>query len=545
MPLLELLRRENALERRDILVAVIASGAANAVILAVINAAARTAALETLNARLLLIFAVAMAVYVVGFKYTLDAVTQIFEQMLAKIRLRLADRIAGSELLLLDEVGKARILQSLAQDTALISESQGLLVAAGQSAIMVFFTSLYVITLSLPAFVIILAVIVAGILFYFACEQEMSQLLQRSVAEEVKFIGLTNDLIDGLKEIKLSVARGADIMSDVSEVVVMLRDLRLATTNLYNRNAIFSMGFFYVLIAIVAFVLPRLFATVSGEVPQLVASVLFIIGPLSTIVTATPAFSKSNRAAAGLIQLEAEVSRMAAAPDAPDREEVPRPLAFHDAIRCHALEFRYPGADASAFHIGPIDLAVPHGEITMLVGGNGSGKTTFLRVLTGLYQPSAGRLTLDDTAILPANRQEYRELFSAIHADFHLFRKLYGLIVEADAVRKQLDRMAIADKVDYGRDGFTTLDLSTGQRKRIAMAVTLLENRPIIVFDEWAADQDFEFRNYFYEGLLPELKAQGKTLILASHDDRYFHLADTIVKMELGQVESVERVAQA
>jgi putative ATP-binding cassette transporter len=203
---------------------VIASGAANAAVLAVINSAARTAAVETLNARLLAVFVVALAIYVIGFKYTLDAATQIFEQMLARIRLRLAERITGSELLLLHEIGRARILRSVAQDTSLISESQGLLVAAGQSAIMVAFTSL-VITLSLPAFLIILGVIAAGVLIYFACEQEMFQLMQQSAAQDVTFIGMTDDLIDGLKEIRLSTARGAGIIEDVSRVVIKLRDI--------------------------------------------------------------------------------------------------------------------------------------------------------------------------------------------------------------------------------------------------------------------------------------------------------------------------------
>src|SRR5256885_14002412 len=63
-----------------------------------------------------------------------------------------------------------------------------------------------------------------------------------------------------------------------------------------------------------------------------------------------------------------------------------------------------------------------------------------------------------------------------------------------------------------------------------------LEGRPVLVFDEWAADQDPSFRHLFYTELLPELRARGHLLVVISHDDRYFHLADRIVRMEAGRM---------
>ncbi len=538
MALVDLLNREMTVSsRRDAAIAIVVSGAANAVILAVINAASLTASYEELNARFLAMFLVAMALYVIGFKYTFDTATQVFEQMLTKTRVRLVEKIADSELLLLHYVGKARIFQSITQGTAVISESQGLLVAAGHSAVMLLFAAIYVLTLSLPAFLTIVAVVMGGVSLYLAQQQEMTRLLQRSVTEEVCFIGMTNDLIDGLKEVKLSRARGREMLSDIEQVAVDMRDIKIEATNLYNKNAVFSQCFFYVLIAIIVFFLPRLVEGFAVEVPRLVAAILFIIGPLSTIVTASPAFTKANRAAEGLIQLEGEINRMldAQAPQAGERV-----LPFNQAVECHDLQFHYPGGDPVAFRIGPINLKIPKGQITMIIGGNGSGKTTFLKVLAGLYPLSSGSLTVDGALVTPDALQGYREMFSAIYNDFHLFRKLYGVVAEADAIAAQLARMGIAGKVGYGAAGFSTLDLSTGQRKRIAMTVTLLEDRPVMIFDEWAADQDPDFRRYFYEVLLPELKAQGKTLLIATHDDRYFYMADMVVKMEMGNIAKLE-----
>ena len=87
----------------------------------------------------------------------------------------------------------------------------------------------------------------------------------------------------------------------------------------------------------------------------------------------------------------------------------------------------------------------------------------------------------------------------------------------------------------------STTQLSQGQRKRLALLTAYLEDRSIYLFDEWAAEQDPEFRAHFYEELLPQLKAKGKTLLVATHDDRYFDLADMVVKMELGRLVSAQR----
>jgi cyclic peptide transporter len=395
-----------------------------------------------------------------------------------------------------------------------------------------------VMTISLLGFLTILGVITTSVLIYLARQQEWMRLLRRSTGEELRLVGITTDLIDGLKEIKLSHARGRDVLADLHRTAVSMRDTKIETTNLFTQNVVFAQSFFYGLLAVVVFLLPRLIEGFAGAVPQLVATVLFIIGPLSTIVTATPPFSQANRAATSLIQIEAEIDRATSEQVGP---AAAHPLPFGFTIECRRLEFQYPSDEPPTFRIGPIDLVIPHGEITMIVGGNGSGKTTFLKVLAGLYAPTAGGLTLDGKPVSARNVQGYRELFGAIYSDFHLFRKLYGVPAEAAAIDVQLARMGIGEKVHYDADGFSTLDLSTGQRKRIAMTVLLLEDRPVLIFDEWAAEQDPDFRRFFYEALLPELKARGKTLIVATHDDRYFHLADMVVTMELGRVQSVQR----
>jgi putative ATP-binding cassette transporter len=190
------------------------------------------------------------------------------------------------------------------------------------------------------------------------------------------------------------------------------------------------------------------------------------------------------------------------------------------------------------FTLGPIDLALHPGECVFLIGGNGSGKTTLAKLLTGLYFPDAGEIRLDGRPVGEAERESYRQLFSTVFSDFHLFERLHG--IEASRTdgpaRQYLERFHLERKVRIEGGAFSTLDLSQGQRKRLALLAAYLEDRPIYLFDEWAADQDPAFKEIFYRQLLPELKARGKAAIVISHDDRYFGVADRVVKLEDGRL---------
>ena len=212
------------------------------------------------------------------------------------------------------------------------------------------------------------------------------------------------------------------------------------------------------------------------------------------------------------------------------------PLPFH-RIKIDNIEFDHMDEGKhSTFHLGPASLELIPGKITFIVGGNGSGKSTFLKILTGLWFPNRGSIVVDDVKISKTNMQNYRELFSIIFNDFQLFNKLYAMPeVTREEVLRLLQKMKIDDAIAFDGCEFSTLELSTGQRKRLALLIALLEDRPIYVFDEWAADQDPEFRRYFYTVILRELADKGKTVVAVTHDDHYFHLADKLLKFDYGK----------
>ena len=189
------------------------------------------------------------------------------------------------------------------------------------------------------------------------------------------------------------------------------------------------------------------------------------------------------------------------------------------------------------FTLGPISLELHPGELVFVIGGNGSGKSTFVKVLAGLYQPAQGNVTLAGTVITDANREWYREHFSVVFSDFHLFNKLLGQSdAQAESLALQYLRLLHMDqKVTVQERTFSTLDLSQGQRKRLALVTAYLEDRPIYVFDEWAADQDPQYKEIFYKTLLPDLRERGKSVVVITHDDRYFHLGNQVIKLEDGK----------
>src|SRR5215213_101000 len=196
--------------------------------------------------------------------------------------------------------------------------------------------------------------------------------------------------------------------------------------------------------------------------------------------------------------------------------------------------------EPGGFILGPVNLTLEPGELLFITGGNGSGKTTLAKLLLGLYIPEEGQIYLDGKVVTDKTREKYRQLFSVVFSDFYLFESLFGLdsIYLDTNTRKYLAQLQLDHKVKVEDGALSTIDLSQGQRKRLALLTAYLEDRPIYLFDEWAADQDPLFKEIFYHELLPELKTKGKALIVISHDDRYYNVADRVIKLDSGKLQS-------
>ncbi len=281
-------------------------------------------------------------------------------------------------------------------------------------------------------------------------------------------------------------------------------------------------------------------ATDKSVLGGFVLVMLYMKGPLERLITALPIISRARIA----LQRIAELSWKFSSPEphllVKDR---PSSLAGMRTLELRQVRYDYPPVEGvESFHLGPVNLSIKQGDIVFVVGENGGGKTTLIKLLLGLYPPQQGEILFNGQPLAAEQLDDYRQLFTTIFADYYLFDDpLPGdAPVTADAA-KYLERLDIAHKVGIRDGAFTTTDLSTGQRKRLALISAWLDERQLLVFDEWAADQDPAFRRVFYTELLPELKQQGKTIIVISHDDRYFPVADQLVRMHGGRI-TVEQV---
>ncbi len=537
MDVIRLLLKENPEAwKRALLVAGLA-GLANAAILAIINRGAAIASLDTGlgNFRLLLLFAICLAGFYLGKRYSLIQSSVTVEHMLERRLVRVYDKIRHSDLELVENLGRGELYTRISQDTGLISQSGLILVNAAQQSFVLTFCLVYIAWLSRPAFLATILLITLGMGYYLRHARSFAALLEQLNRREAELVDSLGNMVDGFREVRLNRRKSDAVFAAFTSIAAAVRNLKIDAQISFCVDIMFSDVFFYTLLSVVVFLLPRLVPTYAAVVLMTTAAILFIIGPLQMVVQAQPVLERAKAALVNLYALENRLDASLAEPLTPAGPDPDfsgfQELALEDA------GFTYNAAQGGGFSVGPATLRVRRGETVFLVGGNGSGKTTLMKLLTGLYLPQRGGLRVDDTLIGRHNIQGYRELFTTVFSQFHLFDRFYGLEeVPAERVEAVLAALELTGKTQFEDGRFTQLNLSTGQRKRLALAVCLLEDKPVMVFDEWAADQDPHFRQHFYQVVLRDLKAQGKTILAVTHDDRYWSFADRVIRMDYGRI---------
>ena len=483
------------------------------------------------------LFLVALFLFMKTQAYVTITATAEIEGIIHRLRLRIMDQIRRSELLALDKIGLARIVASVTGDTQILTQASNMLCFTVQGAVLIFFVSFYVAYLSLAAFFMTFVIVFgAGIMFHLKNRRLTAQKAELAAWERRLFDRLT-DFLDGFKEVRLNSARSEELYEDAADVSRVAANIKIRTQAETFKMIVNSQISMYVLLGAVVFVAPTLSDSLGGaSIAKATTALLFVVGACFGLVQSIPILLNANAAASRIEELETTL-RAAGSTEA---KEITAPKRF-EKIDMRDIVFRYVDkfSDA-AFKIGPIDFTLNPGELVFITGGNGSGKSTFLRVLSGLYPPNSGEITLDGVRVDDQNRDTYRALMSAIFFDYHLFQRLYGIPQEqVGELEGLLAQFRLSDKTGLVNGEFRTLDLSGGQRRRLALIVSLLEKRPILLLDEWTAEQDPEFRRKFYDELLPELMAAGGTIVVITHDDRYLDeltLPARRVRMDEGRV---------
>ena len=538
MEFIKLVNKESEGLKRDIGLAVGASGLGNALLLVVINKAAHTH-LDEFDWLDFLLYTVAMVFWVVGLKYSYEKTTRLCEQIICRVKTRIVEKIGNAEPGTIETIGEALIYNRLTRETEALAQSQQLLVSCLQAIVMLAFTSIYIWFLSPVSFMLIVVLFSALITIVIKRQKANEKHMSMANRKNMELFRLINDLLDGFKQIRVRSRLGEALFKRIKATSSEVRKHSKHAGDLNNRNMIFARNIFYVLLGAVVFILPRLVETHHEVIGELTAAVLFLSGPLFQLTATMAAVERANLAAANIRNLETSLTP--ASGDAKAQTEKLADRAF-STITLEQVSYDYCDAGGQRlFSFGPLDLELKSGEVLFIVGGNGSGKSTFLKLLTSLYKPNGGHIRVDDVTLKWNQREAYRQLFSVIFDDFRLFHRLYGLEhISQETVIQHIRQMQLTGKTDYDGTCFSELNLSTGQRKRVALLVSLLEDRPICVYDEWAADQDPAFRRYFYEQIVPDLKKAGKTVVAVTHDDQFFHHADRLVKLDYGMLEHIQ-----
>ncbi|HLJ87421.1 MAG TPA: cyclic peptide export ABC transporter [Candidatus Angelobacter sp.] len=462
-----------------------------------------------------------------GAQYLLTKVTI---DTLVLLRMSFCEKVTSAPLAVLERLGGSKLIAVFTESMPAISNALAQLpnvvlytmVAAGSIA--------YMAWLSPKALLVILT---AGPIFVFsyrAVNKRAQKEFGTAFTHYRAVLKGFRELVDGAKELKLHRARRkAHLSSAIGKPMDGLARHRIKSSFLYGAAEAWSTTGMFFAIAAILVVAHSQREVGTGFVLSLLYLMPFVQGVLSTL----PHFSQAQSAIKVLGDLTGELAQYS---DVTDSQATFTDPSWEN-IALNAIEYRYDTGDPdSSFRIGPVDLTIHSKEIVFITGGNGSGKTTLIKVLSGLYQPQAGTITVDGATVAEADRDNYRQRFSSVFFDFHLFDELYGLSNIDGPAAEYLKHLRLDHKVRIADGKLSTISLSQGQKKRLALLTAYLEDRPVYIFDEWAADQDIEFREFFYYEILSGLKRRNKTVVVISHDDRYFHLADRLIKLECGRV---------
>lgn len=459
------------------------------------------------------------------------------QRIIAALRKDLGEKVLSAPIEQIERYRTHRLIPVLTHDVDTISDFSFSFTPLAIASTVTLGCLCYLAYLSIPMFLMMVLAIVIGTAVQYVARSAGIKGFDAARDQEDELQRYYTAIASGAKELRIHRPRRFRMNAHrIQATADRISDIQVRSVNIFIVAKTFGSMLFFVVIglalAIQAFNPDPDPSVITGFVLVL----LYMKGPLEHVVTALPIVSRAQIA----FRRIAELSERFSSPEPHlllvDSEA---PQSIVHSLELRGVSYSPPPVEGSEpFHLGPINLSIKQGDIVFIVGENGCGKTTLIKLLLGLYQPQSGEIRLNGETVTDRIRDDYRQLFTTVFADYYLFDDLVqgNAGKSLDVATQYLDRLEIAHKVSVKDGAFTTTDLSTGQRKRLALVNAWLEERPVLVFDEWAADQDPAFRRIFYTELLPDLKRLGKTIIVISHDDRYFDIADQLVRLRAGKV---------
>jgi len=517
------------------------SGALGAVLIALVNRVIVED--DRAGAQLALVFGVVVLVklgthfasQVMLVRFAQDAVLRLCRGLCASI--------LRAPYVKLEAMGAPRLLATLNDDVAVLGAAVQAIPPMGTNVAVVIGCAVYLAWLSLPLFAVSALMVLIGVAGYRLLLKRAHRAIEAARGGRDQLFGNFRTLIEGVRELQLHRARRvAFVRHEIDETTDFLRRQNVVAMSQYMAADVWTQLLFFALISMLLFGAGTLADVPKETVVSYVFAALYMMNPAWGLVHTVPVFMRGRVALDRIRELGATLG-----PGISDAVTRADPVPGREVrIGFEGVTYAYPAppGEERGFVLGPLNLELRSGETIFVTGGNGSGKSTLVKLLTGLYEPHKGQIRLNGEPVDEARREGYRQHFTAIFSDFHLFDRLFGLDAHGrePEIRRYLEMLRLSDKVEVRGDRFSTTALSTGQRKRLALLTAYLEDRPVYIFDEWAADQDPTYKDVFYRTLLPELRQRGKCVVVITHDDRYFHLGDRVLKLDGGHVMPQEPV---
>lgn len=460
------------------------------------------------------------------------------QHIIARLRKELGEKVLSAPIDQIERYRSHRLIPVLTHDVDTISDFAFAFAPLAISLTVTFGCLGYLAMLSWPMFLMMLVAIAIGTTIQAIARAKGMRGFYAARDSEDELQKHYNAIAEGAKELRIHRPRRQRMfVAGIQKTSEKICDTQIKSINTFVIAKSFGSMLFFVVIGL-ALALQSFWPSSDKAVMSgFVLVLLYMKGPLEHLVSTLPIISRAQIAFRRIAELSEQFSSPEPHLLLQDQGRKAGPV---NSLELSNVRYAFPAVEGSEpFRLGPVNLRIEQGDIVFIVGENGCGKTTLIKLLLGLYAPTEGEIRVNDQPITTLNRDDYRQNFTTVFADYYLFDDLIqgDQQVPQDATR-YLERLEIAHKVSVRDGAFSTTDLSTGQRKRLALVNAWLEERPVLVFDEWAADQDPTFRRIFYTELLPDLKRLGKTIIVISHDDRYFDVADQLVRMEAGKVKS-------
>jgi len=536
LDLFNLLSLEGPKEFNKLIILSFFTGLANMALISLINfSSSEVVANKSVNLQFC-IFILLLLLFLFGTTRATKSTIASAQGLVHKYKMRILSSVLKSQLSSIDAIGRPEIQQIVVRDVQMLSQSISVLVTACQCLATVLFLILYMAFISVTAFTITAIASVGFVLFGALISKNISAGFREAWAKESISNEIFSDFLSGYQEIKMDSRRARDI---ARELIVISKD----TSQQKEKSLILATQYFnylqvlmYLVVGLLIYIVPLISPEISADVTQATTTALFIAASLAGLIQSVPSLSQSNMSARSIITLQKKLADTNIDGETANK----RDEKFSDVQSVTLDNVRYKHEKEkldNKFELGPVSYTFEMGKVYFIRGRNGSGKTTLVRILTGLYMPQSGQILVNDLPIEQPVSGAYRNLFSVVFSDFYLFKKTYGLSDIPDSEFRTLFKMfEIEDKISINDGLFSTTKLSSGQRKRLALIVALLERKPILILDEWAADQDPEFRKEFYEVIIPRIRAMGKLVIAITHDDHYYASADEVLHVVNGKL---------